>query len=440
MNKTELHKPYYPACVIALFIVLMFGISNICQLYLLKDNYPVSKLCVGSDYACIYLGTQHLRRTGTPYVKDFTLPPMLEHLAHQVIIDPNKEDSWYTYPPIPAYLNYPFVYFDMDTAARLMFFLLIAAVLSAYALINSFFQNIEDKDKKIIFLCGLITILLSYPFYFLIVRGHMVGIVILLLAMGIYLVQKNAPASGVCLGFSIGMLLYPALILVPLFFFRRYKIMLYTLLTLCLLFLCCPDLWLVFIKRKFFLYIEVRDWMPENCSLANTFLYFKIFFGKIMGLAGFQFRLTHYYEAALAAYALMFFVMTFADYKLRKKYGTLDVNIEIALILMYVPYMIAVPKVVFQYHLVMLILLIPALCSLTQILKKPMPQPIFWLFSCGMALSQIQAHSLQDLFQPKTDFFHFFPAFGLFLVMLGCLMFKLWFWRVYPLRMQATYS
>ena len=216
--------------------------------------------------------------------------------------------------------------------------------------------------------------------------------------------------------------------------------MIYTFLTLCLLFLCCPDLWWIFFKSKLFLYIEGSDWMSENCSLANTFLYFKIFFGKIMGLAGFPFRLTYYNEAALAAYALMFCAMTLADYKVRKKYGTLDMNIEIALILMYVPFMIAVPSAVYQYDLVILILLIPALCSLTQILKKPMPQPIFWLFSCGIALSQFQAHSLQNLFQPKFDFFHFFPAFGLFLVMIGCVMFKLWFWRVYPLRMQAKCS
>ena len=159
-----------------------------------------------------------------------------------------------------------------------------------------------------------------------------------------------------------------------------------------------------------------------------------------MGLAGFPFHIKFYNEAALAAYTLMFFAMTLADYKVRKKCGPLDMSIEIALILMYVPFMIAVPSTVYQYDLVILILLIPALCSLTQILKKPMPQPVFWLFSGGIALSQIQAYSLQDLFQSQYDFFHFFPAFGLFLVMLGCVAFKLWFWRAYPRRMQETSS
>jgi len=438
----ELQKPYYPACVIAILIVLLFGLSNVCQLYLLKDTYPVSKLPVGSDYLCIYSATQNLLHGISPYEsKWYCSPSSPDYLKNLFIyFNMDKAAPWYCYPPILAYLNYPSVYLEIDTALRLMFFLLIGAVLSAYALINSSFQNLKGKEREIILLYGLIIILLSYPFYFLIVRGHMIGIVILLLAMGIYLVQKNNPASGVCFGLSIGMLLFPALILVPLFLFRRYKIMIYTFLTLFLLILFCPGLWWLFLKNILVLNIATRDWLSENGSLANTFFYFNIFFGKTMGLAGFQFRLTHYNEAALAVYALMFFAMTLADYKVRKKYGTLDMNIEIVLMLMYLPFMIAVPKVVFQYDLVMLILLIPALCSLTQVLKKPMPQPIFWLFSGGIALSQIQAHSLQNLLNPRYDLFHFFPAFGLFLVMIGCVAFKLWFWRVYPLRMQETCS
>ena len=49
----ELKKPYYPACVIAILIALLFGIFTICQVYLLKDTYPVNKLWVGSDYICL---------------------------------------------------------------------------------------------------------------------------------------------------------------------------------------------------------------------------------------------------------------------------------------------------------------------------------------------------------------------------------------------------
>ena len=434
----ELKRPYYPACVIAILIALSFGLFNICQVYLLKDNCPVSKLWVGSDYCCFYNATQNLIRGFSPYKPGWYSDTIPDHFKDpSIIVAKNKELPWYCFPPLLAYLNYPLVYFDMDTASRLMFFLLIAAVISAYALINSSFQNMEGKDRKIIFLYGLIIIFLSYPFYFLIVRGHMIGITILLIAAGIYLLKKNPVICSICFGLSIGMFLFPVLIIVPLFLFRRYKILIYTFLTFFLLILFCPGLWWFYLKNILAVYFVTIDLLALNCSLANTFHYFSIFFEKIMGLAGLPFRITFYNKAALAAYTLMFFAMTLADYKVRKKCGTLDMNTGIALILMYLPFMIAVPRTVYQYDLVILILLIPALCSLTQILKKPMPQPVFWLFSAGIALSQMQAHSLQNLFQPKYALFHFFPAFGLFLVMIGCVAFKLWFWRVCPRGMQA---
>jgi len=60
MNKMEPKKLYYPACVIAFLIALLFGIFAICQVYLLKDTYPVSKLWVGSDYVFFY-GTSPYR-------------------------------------------------------------------------------------------------------------------------------------------------------------------------------------------------------------------------------------------------------------------------------------------------------------------------------------------------------------------------------------------
>jgi hypothetical protein len=370
---------------------------------------------------------------------------MLEHLKDQIFMAKIEGVSWYTYPPIPAYLNYPFVYFfEMETAARLIFFLLIAAVFSAYALINSVFQNIEGKDRKIILLSGVCILLLSYPFYYLIVRGHMTGIVIMLYAMGIYLLKKNNPVSGLCLGLAIGMIAYPALIVVPLFLFRRYKILIYTFFTLCLLYLYCPGLWWDFFISKVILYLDVHGWWAESCSLAHTFFYFSIIFKKMMSLAGLHslgnIFYNYYNAASMAVYVLLLFAMLLADYKIKKKYAILDANIEIVLILMYIPFMIAVPKVVILYALVMLLALIPAMCSLMQILVKPMPKLIFLLISVGIALSQIQAQTFQNLFQPKYSFFHFFPAFGLFLVMIGCVMFKLWFWKVYPLRIQAKFS
>jgi Glycosyltransferase family 87 len=417
-------RPYLPACVIAILVAGAFGLFNLCQLYLLKDSYPVSKMQVGGDYTVFFAGTEALmtgvdtQTHGYWYRPETLMQGLTPYAAYG-----------YWFPPVAAYLNYPLWLLGLETARQCMFFILIVAVICSYGLINSSFLNIEKKHRATILMCGVITVLLSYPFYFLIVRGHFLGIVILIFAMGIYLYTKNNPVCGVCFGLSIGIFIFPVLILAPLLIFRRYKILLYTLATLILLFLCCPEQWLYFLKKIVLLRVATRDVMPENCSMANTFHYFAIFLERILSMTGCKVSIGFFNQASFAAYILMFFAMMLSDYAVKIKHGMLDIHTETALALMYVPFMIAVPKITVQYNLVMLLLLIPALCSLVQTLKKSPPQPVLWLLTGGIALSQIQAHAFQELLNCNYFLFHFFPAFGLFLVMIGCLAFKVWLWQ-----------
>lgn len=415
-----------------MLVVVSFGLFSLCQLYLLKDSYPVEKLWIGSDYASIYSGTHNLIRAGTPYTKDVILPTAAEEFAHVIIVSTREDRTWYTYPPLAAYLNYPLSFFSVDTASQIIFFLLIAAVIGAYALINRSFPEVETQDRRAILFYGLLVVLLSYPFYFLIARGQFLGIVILLLALGIYYMHKNSILSGVFLGLSIGTLLFPALILIPLVLFRRYKVILYTMLTLVLVFLCSPNLWLFFVNKMLMAQFLTIDLLRLNCSLANTFNFLHIFFNGIMTQAGIQFRLAYYNEAALVVYFLMLAAMILADYQIRKREGALAVHVELALLLMYLPHMIAFRKVTFQYTLVMLILLIPAICSLVATLKNPMPRVFVWLFVAGIVLSQMQARAFESIFSlPYSVYFHFLPGFGLFMVMIGCVFFKFWFWLIH---------
>ena len=428
----ELKKQHYPACVIAALIALLFGIFTICQVYLLKDTYPVSKLWVGSDYVFFYNATHNLVHGVSLYENIvLSVPDYIKQQAVALNLRKINNASVYCFPPILAYLNYPLSCFDMDTASRLMFFILIAAVLCAFALISSSFDSIPEKDRKIIFLCGVIIIALSHPFYFLIVRGHMVGMVFLLLAMGIYLFKRKNPLSSVCFGLSIGMIVFPVLILVPLLILRRYKIFIFTLVSLALLVLLCPGLWLEFFKGPVLDRINRPLQMPDNCSLENTLVFCILFINKLFSHLGLpQFRVMYGSAAALIIYAASFCAMAVADIQIRKKHSPLDQEVELSLIMMYFPFMIAVPKNSYPYNLVLLILLVPALCSLLQKLKKPIPGIILWTLMIGIFLSQMQAHFIQNLIDIQPCFFYFFPAFGLFLVMIGGVLFKLWFWRM----------
>ena len=229
------------------------------------------------------------------------------------------------------------------------------------------------------------------------------------------------------------MKIYPVLVLAPLFIFRKKKAFIVTIITLLVLILFCPHLWLEFLQEK----LLVRATMGgiyfgwgENGSIANTFLWFAIFINKISSFFGLKgVNVSYFIISSFFVYFIMFSIMIVADYKIFKKYNTLDYGTEISSIMMYFPFMVAVPKVAFQYELVILFPLVPMLCFLWQKHNNPMSQKIVLLFIIGIAMSQIQAVALQKLFNPKYEFPHFFPGFGLFLVMISCIVYKFWLYK-----------
>ena len=148
-------------------------------------------------------------------------------------------------------------------------------------------------------------------------------------------------------------------------------------------------------------------------------------FSSSLGLP--QLSLMHVREYALAVYALLLCAMVIADVKIRKKCGAIGNEAEICLTLMYFPFMIAIPETSFHYNLVLLILLVPALCSLVRVVHTAVPPFIVWAIAGGIFLSQMQVRIVQNLIDEQGSLFYFFPAFGLFLVMTGCVVFKWWF-------------
>lgn len=432
------HNPCNPACIIAVITALLVGLLFICQIYSLKDAHPVPKLLVGSDYLCFYAGTKNLLLKGSPYHKGWyssTIDDYAKPLARYAY---NPTIPWYCFPPVAASLNYPLSLLGLETAAKLMFFLLLAAVVIANGLVTKAFDYPHRNGRTIVFLCSLMIILLSYPVYFLIVRGHLIGITFLLIAAGIYLFKKDNPFCGVCFGIATSMFLFPGLIILPLLLFRRYKTIVYMGATLLMLFLCCPDLWWLFVKDILALRVATKDILNQNCSLAAVFLNSAMVLEKAAGFAGFQIKFTRLYnETSLVVYGLLLSIMALSDYTVRKKNNVLDRNIETALVLMYAPFMIAIPKVTFPYCLVILILLIPAVCALMHRLKEAMSAAVFWLLTGGIALSQFQAQAFETLLNPRFFSLHFLSAFGLLLVMIGCVAFKVRLCRALPFTGEA---
>ena len=146
-------KAYYPACAIAFLSALFFGIVTIGQIYFQKDTYPVSRLFAGCDYFPIYNATLCIVRGYTIYENIWFAPSetIFKNMEILGLLDyiGISDESWYCYPPLFAYLNSPLIFFDMDTASRIMFFLLIAAVLCAYFLTTVSFESFMDHERTI---------------------------------------------------------------------------------------------------------------------------------------------------------------------------------------------------------------------------------------------------------------------------------------------------
>jgi hypothetical protein len=424
-------KAYYPACAIAFLAALFFGIVTIGQIYFQKDTYPVSRLFAGCDYFPIYNATLCIVRGYTIYENIWFAPTetIFKNMERLGLLDliGTSDESWYCYPPLFAYLNSPLLFFDMDTASRIMFFLLIAAVLCAYFLTTVSFESFMDHERTMILLCGMVIVVLSHPFYFLIYRCHQVGIVFLLIGMGVYLLKRENVLCCICFALAIGMIVFPVLILIPLLLFRRYVYVMLILVFYALLILMAPDLWFEFFQRVVFERFGKPIDPIDNCSLANTCRYVIMFVNNVYSSMGLpKMSLLHVSEYALAVYALLLCAMVIADVQIRKNCRVIGNEAVICLTLMYLPFMIAIPGSSFYYNLVLLILLVPALCFMVRAVHIPVPPFIMWAIAGGVAVSQMQFHIIQSLIDVQGSFFYFFPGFGLFTVMTGCVLLKWW--------------
>jgi len=308
-----------------------------------------------------------------------------------------------------------------------MFFLLITAVLCAYFLTAVSFESFMDHERTMMLLCGMVIVALSHPFYFLISRCHQVGIVFLLIGMGVYLLKRENVLCSICFALAIGMIVFPVLILIPLLLFRRYVYVMLILVFCALLILMAPDLWFEFFQRVVFERLGQAAYGIDNCSLANTCRFVIMFVNNVFSSLGLpQLSLLHVSEYALAVYALLLCAMVIADVKIRKNCGVIGNEAEICLTLMYFPFMIAIPGTSFYYNLVLLILLVPALCFMVRAVHTPVPPFIMWAIAGGIFLSQMQVRIIQNLIDEQGSFFYFFPGFGLFTVMIGCVLLKWW--------------
>ena len=379
----------FPAVLAAGVTVLMFGLLNFVQLASGSIFYFVNPVGLwGVDYRDFFQASEKILQGYSPYLI-----------------------SRYVTTPVPATLNTALVPLGFETARTLVVLVSLGAVLVAYVMACRLAQPARSADEVVIRLSGVVILLLSYPVYFLFERGNSDGLVLFFLCLGVYFLPKRAWLGSLWLALALTFKLYPLLIILPLIMRRRWRALLLLGLWVGLLVLLTWSQWSGFgavlaQRSSDFLFFE-------NGSLANT----------LRGVANLLTHLSHLWGAAwsftdlipvmtLAVYGVLLGIVLLAQY--RQRFNPDDFAVEA---LLYVPYMVALPLLVFQYEFVVLIAVLPVICYWWYKPQTRAQRGMLVLAAIGIALSQAQAVAMAAVTVSHLPYY--LPGLGLVLVLLG---------------------
>jgi hypothetical protein len=382
---------FTPALFIALFNTISFAVLIGFHLATQTPIHFVNKwIMPGVDYQDFYQASTHLLNGESPYLV-----------------------TRYVTPPLFAFVNLPLSLLGFDLAHLFFVFIIFFTVLYSFLIIQRALGNSNAQDDWLA-LSGIFVILFSYPFYFLFERGNIDGVVLFCMCLSLYFMDTRPALSGLLLAAAIHFKLYPILLLLPIFIFRRWKPFLWTLTWLLVFVMLTASYW-----NEFLLLLPKRSnsfQLFENGSLVNTLLFSGILltsYGKGEAIWSYA----PLYAAVL--FALLMGMMILTDFKLSRtnlpKQNMLNA-------LLYFPFMVALPKSVYHYEFVVLIPLLPVLDHLWKETATERSRFLLWMIALGVALSQWQAVALFDL--TNNLLAYYIPGFGLLIVMIGISTYK----------------
>ncbi len=274
-------------------------------------------------------------------------------------------------------------------------------VLDKWGIIHRLFNVANWIQDGTFVMVSFIILCFSYPFYFLFDRGNIDGFVLLLMCFGVYCLRKWNAIAGVAFALAIASKVYPVLLILPLVSWRRWRALVFLGLSLGLLFLLSPQLWQAFFEER----LSTRTaWfrLDENASLANTLFYIGDLFNQ-----GELLRDHHLY-----VFGTLLFLASCADFTRTCHFEQRECY---ASMLMYLPFMVAVPQLAYHYELICVLPIIAVISWLWQKSEQGAEKILLGLAAVGIALSQFQAVAAEKLLGAVAP--HFLPGFGLFLVM-----------------------
>lgn len=394
-----MEKRDFPAIFVATAIVVWFGVIALGHLALNKPLIFVTPLELpGRDYLDFFRASSYIVSGGSPY---------------------DAPDEHYITTPVPAIFNIILLPFGFKVARLLLLILIPLSIAFSFTRFTAIY-DLPSEAKGYIFLAGLSALLFGYPFYFLIERGNIDGWVFCFLGLGLYFLYKaqNEGKGALFLSLAMAFKLYPLLLVIPVFIYRKWR----------LLFFIC--LWgIVWFSTTFPYTLELQNILTErtqgyfrideNGSLTSTVALALVALDAFLpGTLSFSFFLyTPVFASVL--YSMFLSAVILSDYKIHKLGGKLDVTT----IVLYLPFMVAVPQVVYHYSLIICLLLIPTICHLWSLSTDLRTKRIFFVIMVGIACTQWQATASSNLSQNILALA--IPGLGLLLIIAGITAYKL---------------
>lgn len=123
-------------------------------------------------------------------------------------------------------------------------------------------------------------------------------------------------------------------------------------------------------------------------------------------------------------YFLLLGILSYCDFKMKSTdYKELCTNCA-----MYFPFMVAIPQLSYHYEFVCILAVLPAISWLLKNTDLPVENKLLIFITLGLALSQFQAIAVRRLVGVNHPYF--LPGFGLFMVMVGVTVYKLFRYRL----------
>jgi hypothetical protein len=271
----------------------------------------------------------------------------------------------------------------------------------------------RSEEASWLTVLGVVIVLLSYPFYFLLERGNLHGLVLALMMLALWLSGRRQVLAGLCAGLAIATKLYAILLLTPLIVERRWKLLGVAAAVFVTCVAATPTLWLGFLARA--IQQEGSFGLQGNGSIVCTFH----FFGMGLRAVGLPLQEGTLRGMAVGAYVAMFLFSSYADYLKRERR---DDKEAAALALLYFPFMVAMPQQAYHDGLVVLLALVPAVCYLWGRRAGRRSSAALLVITGGIALSQMQAVALSRVAGGIAP--HVIPGLGLLLAMAGVTWYK----------------